>query len=468
MESPRQPGPEPWASASASEIAEAAGAADLFVFRRVGERRFAHLGGAGRGTGWAGIVEIGVDEEPLVAEMLEAGAVVRRSQREPWHVLGPYYGLSVAAVPVTSDVFVLFGSPGAELDALTDADLLDLARHAGESLLEVAPAKRLADELEVLQAVQDLLSSLPQSLDEALQRLVECATSSLSCDLGLAYIRDRGSIAVADYRDGAPLEADEVADTLAAIGERAVFPVCVQQASLAELPAPFGTGDGVLAYYLLELEGSVSGFLLLLHTKAGTARGFTLLCQSLGRKLVEAGEPLLATALLRDRMRAELERAEADARRDPLTGLANRLAWSEGLASASPCPGRPASIVKVDCRGLKHINETRGHGTGDRMLCRVAAILAGSIRPGDLASRTGGDEFSILLCDADEEAAAAIARRIDAAVENARATDWPELGLAIGTSTVYDDLAAAEQLADARMLESKRLGRTADAHSGAG
>ena len=49
---------------SASEIAEVAHATDLFVFRRVGERRFAHIGGVGPGAGWEGIVEVGVDDEP--------------------------------------------------------------------------------------------------------------------------------------------------------------------------------------------------------------------------------------------------------------------------------------------------------------------------------------------------------------------------------------------------------------------
>lgn len=94
---------------SAAEIAEAAGADDLFVFRRVGGRRYAHIGGAGRGAGWAGIVEISADEEPLVGAALSGDSVVCRSQSEPRHVFGPYYAHSVAVVRLSDDVLVVFG-----------------------------------------------------------------------------------------------------------------------------------------------------------------------------------------------------------------------------------------------------------------------------------------------------------------------------------------------------------------------
>ena len=67
MTSPELP-PEPWSAASAEELASAAGASDLFVFRKVGESRYAHVGGAGRGAGWAGIVEVS-DDEPVVQAM---------------------------------------------------------------------------------------------------------------------------------------------------------------------------------------------------------------------------------------------------------------------------------------------------------------------------------------------------------------------------------------------------------------
>ena len=452
--------PAPGLPATPEEVAVAAGADDLLVFRRVAAGGFAHLGGSGRGAGWAGIVEVGAeDDEPLLAAILDGETVFRRTEHFPWHVVGPYYSRSVAAVAVSYDVFVIFGAAEDAFSSLPDGELIGLARHASETLFEVSPAKRLADEIEVLNAVRDLLQSSAETFDAALQWLVERATVSLSCDLGLAYVDGGSRIQIADRRGGPSLDPGAVAGALAEVGQWATFPVCVQEAAVVELPAPFRTVDGVLAYYILEIEQPLPGFLLLLHTTAGAPRGFTQLCQSLGKKLVEAAEPQLSTALLRESMRAELERAEVAARRDPLTALPNRLAWEEAFAAALPSPEAPVSIVKLDCRGLKQINDTHGHQAGDDVLCRIAGILAASVRTTDVAARIGGDEFSILLCDADADLVATIVDRIERALEGAGRPDGPVIGLAIGAVTTHDDLATAERQADARMLESKRATR---------
>jgi diguanylate cyclase (GGDEF)-like protein len=451
--------PLPWSAASAAEIAQAAGAADLFVFRRVADRRFAHIGGVGRGAGWAGIVEVGVEEERLVGAALSSGEVVRWCAAEPRHVLGPYYGRAVAVVPVDADLFVVFGAESDTFSTIADPELLALARFAGEALVEVEPAKRLADELEVLHAVQELLHARAETFPEGLQALVDQATAALSCDLGVVYVRDTGQKAVCDRRGGAPLDEAEAIATLDALAERRQCPVCVQSAVAIDLPAPFRAADGVLAYYLLEIERPLPGMLLLLHTTAGVPRGFTLLCQSLGAKLVTAAEPLLAAALLRDGMTEELTRVAAEARRDALTGLANRLAWNEALEAARPCANTPASIVQVDCRGLKAVNENRGHHAGDQLLCRVASILSASVREGDLVARLGGDEFAILLCGADEYETATVIARMEARLaDHYDDTDGP-IRLAIGSATARDvDLATAHQQADAQMLRAKRSG----------
>ena len=269
-------------------------------------------------------------------------------------------------------------------------------------------------------------------------------------------IPERQRLVVCDRRAGVPIHRDDLLAPLQFIAERGTFPVCIQQAEIDDLPAPLSSADGVLAYYLLEVKQPQPGVLLLLHTTGSVARGFTLLCQSLGVRLVEAAEPLLAAALLRDTLNAELERAAADARRDPLTGLANRLAWNEALSSASARADSPASIVQVDCRGLKQINDTDGHGVGDQVLCRVAAALTASVRDGDLVSRLGGDEFAILLSDADEDVTRSIVERIETTLDR-DLEGGPEIRLAIGAATSRDgNLEGAQREADARMLEAKR------------
>jgi diguanylate cyclase (GGDEF)-like protein len=448
---------------STVEIAEAASASDLFVFRRVGGQRFAHIGGVGRGAGWAGIVDVSADEEPLVAGALAGDSVMRRAQTEPRQVFGPYYARSVAVVRVSDDVFVVFGYSDDIPESVSDEELVELAQFASDGVVEVAPAKRLADELEALSAVQDLLHGPAETFEEALQHLVDQATLSLSCDLGVACIPEQASVSICDRREvlRLSLQSADVTEALAVIAERRSFPLCIQRADADELPAPFRSIDGVLAYYLLELTRPLSGFLLLMHTTASAPRGFTLLCQSLGTKLVTAAEPLLTAALLRDTMREELERVAAEARRDPVTGLANRLAWNEKLLTATPSVEAPMSIIQCDCRGLKQINDTHGHLVGDELLRRVAGVLTSSVRSHDLVARIGGDEFAIFV-DGDEDMSQVIVERIEAALVTGRAVGQPAVQLAMGTSTARDgNLEAAQGRADAQMLEAKRRPRGA-------
>ena len=127
--------PAPWTAASPAEIVAAAGAEDLFVLRRVGGDRFAHLGGAGRGAGWAGIVEIA--EQELLDAIAGGNGVVRRSSPEPEHIFGPYYARFAAIVGVSHDVVVVFGST--ENIAVPDADLVELGRFVSEGVVEVGP-----------------------------------------------------------------------------------------------------------------------------------------------------------------------------------------------------------------------------------------------------------------------------------------------------------------------------------------
>ena len=220
----------------------------------------------------------------------------------------------------------------------------------------------------------------------------------------------------------------------------------------------FASDDPDLVLMDLQLEGRVSGLDVVKQLRA---RGFTLLCQSLGVKLVEASEPLLAAGLLRDTMQEQLERASAQARVEPLTLIGNRLAWNETIALTRPTAEFPVSIVKLDCRGLKRINDSSGHHAGDELLRQVATILRSSSRKQDLAARVGGDEFGLVLPGADEETARGVVKRISAEVAAARESG-SEIDLAIGVATTRaDDLEETDRRADLDMLQSKRQRRVA-------
>ncbi len=106
---------------------------------------------------------------------------------------------------------------------------------------------------------------------------------------------------------------------------------------------------------------------------------------------------------------------------DPLTGMLNRRAFEQALAERLPAAvadGRPLSIAMVDVDRFKTVNDTYSHQVGDRVLQAVASVLMGSVRGHDIAARLAGDEFVLLLGDADDAAAAEICQRIGSAVHD--------------------------------------------------
>lgn len=104
---------------------------------------------------------------------------------------------------------------------------------------------------------------------------------------------------------------------------------------------------------------------------------------------------------------------------DSLTGLYNRHKLQDSLdteVERAKRYNRPLSIIMIDMDKLKVINDTSGHAAGDEALKLVAKSIQRSIRKVDLGTRFGGDEFIVLLPEADCEEAAAVAKRIRDAI----------------------------------------------------
>lgn len=121
------------------------------------------------------------------------------------------------------------------------------------------------------------------------------------------------------------------------------------------------------------------------------------------------------TTLLVDNINTAKRRIRALSDRDELTGLYNLRAFSrlaEQEHEAASRSGRSYSVLMVDIEHLKQLNDTYGHDAGNRAVNLVGEALTRLTRSTDLVARYGGDEFVVLLSNADKEIAEEVAQRI--------------------------------------------------------
>jgi diguanylate cyclase (GGDEF)-like protein/PAS domain S-box-containing protein len=119
-------------------------------------------------------------------------------------------------------------------------------------------------------------------------------------------------------------------------------------------------------------------------------------------------------ALIRDiTERKEMEKQlEILSYHDRLTGVYNRRFFEEEVIRLDVKRNLPLTLMMGDVNGLKLVNDSFGHTTGDELLKKVATLIKRGCREDDIVSRIGGDEFVIIIPQADELEVAAIAERI--------------------------------------------------------
>lgn len=182
--------------------------------------------------------------------------------------------------------------------------------------------------------------------------------------------------------------------------------------------------------------------------------------------------PFVLVAYLTSLLAADMSQARASVQKlsetDELTGLPNMRAF--GAAVEQQCDQAEADrssfgVMMIDADQLKPINDELGHDAGNEMILHVAAAIRRGLRNTDTVARFGGDEFVVLLPDADEAATAEVAERVRRSVANS-AVDIDGRSLSITVSigySVYPDtaLTARELLncADRALYDSKQGGR---------
>jgi diguanylate cyclase (GGDEF)-like protein len=163
------------------------------------------------------------------------------------------------------------------------------------------------------------------------------------------------------------------------------------------------------------------------------------------------------------------ERLEADelARVDALTGLGNRRALDEALVAQVALAARadrPLSALVGDLDAFKQINDRFGHHGGDRILEDVAGVMRDVVRSPDSCFRWGGDEFVILLAEADLAEAEEVGARVAAAIADRCTTpDGTPITISLGAAehTVGQSGNRLLAIADAALLAAKAGARSA-------
>jgi len=169
------------------------------------------------------------------------------------------------------------------------------------------------------------------------------------------------------------------------------------------------------------------------------------------------------------RLKAKLVEVEDLADRDPLTPLLNRRAFVRELSRIRTFAqryGSPASVVYFDVDGFKGVNDRFGHAAGDAALQAVAERLMANVRDSDIIGRMGGDEFAVILVQADQATAEAKAQSLAGAIEAApiRFGAWSApLHVSYGVREISPELEPEGLLAeaDAAMFIRKRETRGA-------
>jgi diguanylate cyclase (GGDEF)-like protein/PAS domain S-box-containing protein len=154
------------------------------------------------------------------------------------------------------------------------------------------------------------------------------------------------------------------------------------------------------------------------------------------------------------------------ANHDALTGLPNRELFLERLSGVLSRPTGHVAVLFVDLDDFKVVNDSLGHGVGDRLISAVAERLSRVLRPDDVIARLGGDEFTVLLPGiATDDEALRVAHRLSESllepivIAGQRRYVTASVGLAHSEPGTDADAHALLRDADAAMYRAKELGK---------
>lgn len=345
--------------------------------------------------------------------------------------------------------------------------LADRAALAIENARLYGSAQQRALELDALhKATSALLSTL--DLDELLAQILDAAQSAFpAAEKGLLYLIAPGTTelkvrAISGFKDprikkiAFPKGTDYPARVLQE--KKPVLIEDMAKISPNTESLPFRSAILVPLYHSFSVHGVIT-------LSSSYAAAFTPRDLHLFESFAATATAVLQNALLH----AEVQKLAIT---DSLTGYLNRRGFDDlGAREMERAVRfeRPLSIVMVDIDNFKEINDTYGHAVGDRVLHNLAQRLLASLREVDIVGRYGGDEFVILLPEANVDIAIAVAERLRTALHKPLFVGkplLPENPLTVSASfgvaeltKESQDIAALIEKADAAAYRAKQKGR---------
>ena len=365
-------------------------------------------------------------------------------------------GLSLLFLAVTF-VLVYFAQ---RRNSRSHAELLDANARIAEALDET---RRMSESMHKLAQFGEILQSC-RSLDEVRGGLGSALAQLLPNHGGrLALINPSQNLAAIGAHWGRhALLAESVfaPEDCWALRRGQAYPLAGTNAGFSCQHVHWPADDAPGASYLcvpLAAQGEVVGVLTFDAEKATTPGE---------RRIALAAGEQLALALANLRLQETLRTQSI---RDPLTGLFNRRYLEVSLERELLRASRrslPLTILMLDIDHFKRFNDSHGHDAGDALLAKFAEVVLRSVRNEDVVCRYGGEEFTVLLLEADAPAAARCAEIIRSAVAamsiEHRQVQLPHVSVSIGLSVFPHDGRGGEALlrrADTALYAAKKNGR---------
>ncbi len=344
-----------------------------------------------------------------------------------------------------------------------------MANQASAGLSALEMRSRLAGQADRQSGLARAASALNAHLDRraVLDTLCREATVALGASISGVYLGDASEGGVAVAANGIAAESDwwgyriapgeGVAGQVLSTGEPAITNDYQSDVNVPEIDLLKDIKTAVAVP--MSWNGALRGALSLAF--------FSL--RPVEREDIEMLEAIASLAAVACRNAEAFEEATVAARTDSLTGLLNhgaiQMRTSEEIWR-SQRGDRPFACLLADLDNFKPINDQHGHLIGDEILKRVAMAIAEEFRPYDGIARYGGDEFVLILPDADEAEALGAAERLRACVSRA-ADNFKDLGMpvsvSVGVAQWTEPQTAGELLgrADRALLLAKRRGKGA-------